>query len=430
MPPAPSGPDRVIVLGIDTQIGLTLIRELRAHGVQVYGVGSSSEAVGLYSRDLHHGSVGPRESGARLAHLNELARRHNIPALMAVSEPDLIWLNQQRASLPGLKLLIPAAEKLAQVLDKERIYQLAREVGIATPWAIEPESFEQIESLAPTLDFPVVLKWARQNEMGPLLRRHGMRLEKYKYCYDPRELRAALEPFRKVGVYPLIQSYCPGVGLGQMIFMVDRQPRLKFQHLRLHEWPPEGGASSLCESRSLDSEPELMERSVELLRRIDWAGPAMVEYRYDPATGRSALMEINGRFWGSIPLAHYAGAHFGWYTYAMLGRGLDPRQTDYRVGVRCMHSSPELKRLATILLSPQTIQDKSLRFGRVAAVLDSAKSLLDPRMKFYVFSWRDPMPALMDTWFLVRRAVIGAGRSIAAKFGGSSFRGGASPSKK
>ncbi len=422
--PAP-GSDRVIVLGVDTQIGLTLIRELRAHGVQVFGVGGSPEAVGLFSRDLHHGSVAPRESCARLEHLRLLARKHGIASLLAVSEPDLIWLNQHRADLPELKLLIPDQRRLAQVLDKDHVYRLARDVGIETPWAVQPESYEQVAPLVPSFRFPVVLKWARQNEIMPLLRPHGVRFEKYEYCYDAPALLATLERYRKVGRYPLIQSYCPGVGLGQMIFMVEGMPRLRFQHLRLHEWPPEGGASTLCESRSLESEPGLMERSVELLRRIDWVGPAMVEYRRDPATGRSALMEINGRFWGSLPLAYHAGAHFGWYTYAMLGRGEDPRQTRYRAGVRCMHTSPELRRLATILLKPRAIQDRSRRFGRGAAVADLVRTLIDPRTKYYVFSWRDPMPALMDGWFILRRAAVDAARAILSTLRGRSRRRGA-----
>jgi len=29
-------------------------------------------------------------------------------------------------------------------------------------------------------------------------------------------------------------------------------------------------------------------------------------------------MEINGRFWGSLPLAYYSGAEFGWLTYSVL----------------------------------------------------------------------------------------------------------------
>lgn len=417
MPTPASGSDRVIVLGIDTQIGLALVRELRAHGVQVFGVAGSSEAVGLYSRDLHHGTVGPRESGARLEHVRGLARRHGVASLLAVSEPDLLWLNQHRAELPELRLLIPDAERLAVVLDKDRVYRLARDVGIETPWAVQPESFEEAAPLARSVRFPVVLKWARQNEIMPLLRPHRVRFEKYEYCYDAGALLAAFERYRPVGRYPLIQSYCPGVGLGQMIFMHEGIPRLRFQHLRLHEWPPEGGASTLCESRAADSEPELMERSVELLRRIGWVGPAMVEYRHDPATGRSALMEINGRFWGSLPLAHHAGAHFGWATYSWLARGEDPGPTSYRVGLRCMHTSPELRRLATILLRPKAIQDKSRRFGKVAAVWEFVRTLFDPRTRFYIFSWRDPMPAVMDSWFILRRGIEGAFRALAAKRG-------------
>ena len=36
----------------------------------------------------------------------------------------------------------------------------------------------------------------------------------------------------------------------------------------------------------------------------------MVEYRHDPSTGRCCLMEINGRFWGSLQLAIDAGVDF------------------------------------------------------------------------------------------------------------------------
>ena len=36
----------------------------------------------------------------------------------------------------------------------------------------------------------------------------------------------------------------------------------------------------------------------------------MVEYRHDPLSGQYWLMEVNGRFWGSLPLATAAGADF------------------------------------------------------------------------------------------------------------------------
>ena len=36
---------------------------------------------------------------------------------------------------------------------------------------------------------------------------------------------------------------------------------------------------------------------------LDWHGFAMVEFKYDPYDGRSKYIEIDLRFWGSLPLA-------------------------------------------------------------------------------------------------------------------------------
>ena len=43
-------PAQVILLGADSPIGLTIIRELGGHGVAVHAIGASRRALGLYSR--------------------------------------------------------------------------------------------------------------------------------------------------------------------------------------------------------------------------------------------------------------------------------------------------------------------------------------------------------------------------------------------
>ena len=67
-----------------------------------------------------------------------------------------------------------------------------------------------------------------------------------------------------------------------------------------------GGASSYRESVALDA--RLLEDSVRLLQALRWTGLAMVEFKVG-ADGYH-LMEINGRVWGSLPLA-VAVFHFG-----------------------------------------------------------------------------------------------------------------------
>ena len=98
---------------------------------------------------------------------------------------------------------------------------------------------------------------------------------------------------------PLVQSFCPGHGLGHMIFMHGGEALIRFQHRRISEWPPEGGSSTICESLPLTENADLLQKSVELLRAIGWEGAAMVEYRFEPRTGRAMLMEVNGRFWAA-----------------------------------------------------------------------------------------------------------------------------------
>ena len=144
-----------------------------------------------------------------------------------------------------------------------------------------------------------------------------------------------------------------------------------------------------------------MAKSEQLLRHIGWDGPAMVEYRFDSQTGRYWLMEINGRFWGSMPLAHHSGAHFAWETYA--GRILGAQTVNAAAAfnpVKACYLIPETRRLATILRHGSA---QHSYFGRVRTLAGYVCDRLNPRMRYYVFSWRDPMPFFTDMIGVISR---------------------------
>ena len=396
--------DRALVFGIDTQIGLTVVRELAAHGVTVYGVAHSLRGVGLYSLALRRGWVlDPTQEPADL--VNRIADEFDVPFLMVVGEAEINYFNERRAALRRIRPLIPDPSRMSIVLSKAQVATHAKEVGIATPESMVIESPDQIERAAKLVTYPAVLKWANPHDVAEALRAHGLAVEKVRYCHNPEELTRMLRRYDAVARYPLVQSFAPGYGLGQMIFMHGGEPLLRFQHRRIHENPPEGGASSLCESMAPDASPELMRKSVALLRKISWEGPAMVEYRYDPLADAATLMEINGRFWGSLPLASQAGAPFAWLTYAVLGKGERPAVSPYRVGLRCGSLVPEVKRLYRIVFQPDLIQNRALKFHPVTSMLDFVLNQANPFRKHYVFQWTDPGPALADLWFGLRRGL-------------------------
>lgn len=385
-----------VVLGIETPIGLAIIRELGRHGVMVTGIGRHAGALGMSSRYLHEGLLRADGEAGLIAQLRELGQRLGPACLFAISESDIALLNRHREQLSGFVLMFADEARMTSVLNKEKTYAAAAQVGIRVPRTEQPASMEEVLALAGSLRFPVVLKWANPNDVVHTLAAAGLELDKTHYCYTAEDLASYLRPYQKVGIYPLVQEYCAGYGLGQFVLMHRGAAHSTFQHRRVHEWPPEGGFSTLCESLAPDAHQALMAQSIELLKKLNWEGVAMVEYRHDPETGESALMEINGRFWGSLPLAYHAGAAFPWNMYRLFGMGQAARSQPYRSGLRCRFIIPETKRLLRILFRQGAIADRAMVFRRLPELGGFLVDFVRPQTCYYVFDWRDPMPLLSD----------------------------------
>src|SRR3546814_5071829 len=72
-----------------------------------------------------------------------------------------------------------------------------------------------------------------------------------------------LSKYASLGIFPLIQEYCPGTGLGQMFLTLNGDVLVEFQHERSLEWPPEGGSSAICRSVPLERHAQLRARRSE-----------------------------------------------------------------------------------------------------------------------------------------------------------------------
>jgi predicted ATP-grasp superfamily ATP-dependent carboligase len=394
-----------VVYGIDTPIGLTIVRDLGRNGIEVHGIARSPHGLGLASRYLSSGMVrAPGEEGV-IEQLIALGKRLGSACLFAISEGDIAMLNRHRARLGDYTILFADQARMDSVLNKDRTYEAAARVGIRTPRTEQAASMADVDALSRTLRFPVVLKWANPLLAGPALAASGLKPEKTVYCNTPAELIVYMKRFEPVGLYPLIQEYCAGYGLGQFILMRNRQVHYTFQHKRVHEWPPEGGFSSMCESLPREQHAELMAKSAALLRELAWEGVAMVEYRHDPATGESALMEVNGRFWGSLPLAYHSGANFATLCYRLFGLKEKVDQVPYRSGMRCRFMVPETKRLLRILFGQRHIADKTLVFRRLPTLAGFCLDFLRPSSRYYVFDVRDPKPFFADIGYMLNKGL-------------------------
>jgi len=200
----------------------------------------------------------------------------------------------------------------------------------------------------------------------------------------------------------LLQEYCQGEGHGVEMLLYEGRPLAVFQHRRLREMPIQGGPSALRESVPVN--PVLYEHSRALLAELRWTGLAMVEFKVGP-TG-VWLMEINGRVWGSLPLAVHAGMDFPARLVETLLSGPDddtqlPHST-YRVGVRAQNLELELAWIVSVLT--RRSRTPFLPMPRRRESFAALVQLFHPAYKHDILSLRDPLPGLVELARIIRRA--------------------------
>lgn len=390
-----------IILGVDSPIGLTVIRELGAHGVPVHAVGRRVDAIGRFSKWTSSFSVRP--AGALGDWLPALIRETGAGALLAISEDDLVALADLPPDIEGCKILTPRRPPLDIVLDKTTTLDRARALGIDTPESWQPVAGDDVAAKAVTLTYPLVLKWADPPAILPVLEAANIDFVKAEHVANAEALQKALARYEALPSWPLVQSYVDGIGLGQMFHMKDGAATLSFQHRRVHEWPPEGGVSTICATVPLDQHADQRAKSESLLANIGWEGPAMVEYRYDLRTDKYWLMEINGRFWGSLPLARHAGAEFAWESYAR-AMGIPTEQPEIRER-HARYTIPETRRLIRVLFNRRAIANRRFHATPWRDLLSYFTDLIDPGMRYYVWDSRDRGPFWADMKNMIRKAV-------------------------
>ncbi|HEX8257443.1 MAG TPA: carboxylate--amine ligase [Allosphingosinicella sp.] len=380
-----------LVAGVDRPASLAVVRELGRRGVPVHGVGRDLQAVGRTSRYLQRFALRP--AGPITAWLPGLMAEWGSEVALGLGEEDLLALRAAGGSIPGCRILAPPLEAFAKVVDKPRTLQVAESLGIDVPRTWQPRSPDEP---MPDLGWPVVVKWPNPAVAKPALAAAGLPFLKTDYCAGEAALRRLLASYAPVGSLPIVQQRVAGHGLGHMLYLHEGKAVLRFQHERLHEWPAEGGVSTLCRALPLSRHAAQMDKSEALLAALGWEGPAMVEYRHDPATGRFVLMEVNGRFWGSQPLATACGAEFAWELYRRQMLGEDGPAPAPRTNLRARHMMRESKRLVRLLAGRGKSRDPAFHPTPLADLARYLAGFVDPRTRYYVLSLDDPRPFLTD----------------------------------
>jgi predicted ATP-grasp superfamily ATP-dependent carboligase len=256
--------------------------------------------------------------------------REPVDALMVASDVTTHIVSKNADAIrPHAAIAVPPFDAFECVTDKWRLLQRAASLDIPIPATHFVDGKAALAALLPRVEYPVVVKPTRSR----IPTRAGWISGTAQYAADEDQLQRLYRDTDYLASAPsLIQSRIVGPGLGVFVLCDRGRVRATFAHARLRERPPSGGVSVLCESAPLDAERR--DHAIRLLEPLGWHGVAMLEYKQHLRTGQSVLMEVNGRFWGSLQLAVDAGLDFPSLSCQLaLGRPLD-LPGPYAVGVK------------------------------------------------------------------------------------------------
>jgi protein-tyrosine-phosphatase/predicted ATP-grasp superfamily ATP-dependent carboligase len=414
----------VLVLDGDKIAALDVVRAYGRRGLSVAVGASRADAIGFRSRFADRREVYPDPRHAPGEFIQWLAaslRRDRVDLVVPITDLTTLPIAAHRGELDGdTRLATESFETLQIVCDKLRTIDLARKVGVPAPATTVVRTRSEVMALRTT--YPIVCKPLRSSVWSE----DSFRAMTVWYARNETEFRA--EASRTVSICPLlVQPFTRGYGVGIELLARDGELLQVFQHRRLHELPLSGGGSTYRTSEAVD--PRLRDSAARLMAALRWTGVAMVEFKIDASTGDALLMEINGRFWGSLALSSRAGLSFANDLYDLHVLQRRPQPRSYAVGVRCRKLGDDLewfKERLTIKPSDPLIEAGVVLPVPRAAVLRDLLTVADPRVFLDVQVWWDPVPGLRDLAGIVRtqaagvlRKVRGIGRKIRNRVAGA-----------
>jgi predicted ATP-grasp superfamily ATP-dependent carboligase len=393
-----NSPSRILVTDADTPKALAIVRAIgRRH--EVWTTAESRFALAGWSRftrkHIHHRVNRPSDFAGWVL---STCREHRIDVVITPEEARSFLLAQSEPQFAGqgVRLTTLPLAALEIAMDKARTIKAAEEAGIPVPATIVLDQLTGVFDAARTLGYPVVVKprHSRYWTGDRFVASDGV-----GYANSDEQLREIVGTLDPRLPPPLLQRFIPGTGCGVCVLAAENGClAAEFAHERLRDYRPTGSGSVL--RRSVRVDPRLREISRKLLGLIGARGVAMVEFRIDEQTGDPYLMEINGRFWGSLQLAVDAGVNFPLLLVdAALGKPVRP--PEYNEGVLVRWWLGDLVRTLRVL--------KGRPAGYIGAYptrLSALREFLGPQpqgTRSEVLRWSDCWPGFVEPLSMLRK---------------------------
>jgi protein-tyrosine-phosphatase/predicted ATP-grasp superfamily ATP-dependent carboligase len=395
---------KVLVLGFDNKAFLSVIRSLGRHNLQIHAGWCFNSSPALFSKYLvkvHDiPPYFPSDDSWKDA-LTSVLQRERFDLVVPCHDQNIHPLQKHRAELEKFSPIYLLDDDVFEVVfNKFKTIELAEMLDVQIPRWIRVSKLEEAGTILSRFQLPVVIKPHASFTLDDLTHRHIV-----LKAYNPEELYSSLEVLLRQGDVQIQENFIgTGVAIGVLADCGDLL--LAFQYIRIHE-PMVGGQGESSYRKSVSLDPELLDATKKMLKALSYTGVGMFEFKMNFETGQWVFLEINGRFWGSLPLAISAGADFPYYLYQLLLEGKRDFPKGYKTDIYCRNLYRDSKWMWENFKADKT--DPTLASLPLDQVAREIVNILALRERSDTLVMDDPKPGLMELLRLiitvVRKAV-------------------------
>jgi D-aspartate ligase len=348
-------PAPVLLTKPDFYGSLAAARLFGQHGIPVTMADASRSATGSWSRHVKRRLLCPplSEPEAFMGWLLDFGRREPGHVLYPTCD-DLAWLfSRHRTELQRHFLMYsPPVEAMDRLLDKARLHELCRQVGIQAPRSWFPRGADDLPAIAREASYPLLVKRRTQvlsrgvTTKGTVVRGPAEIVPRFEEFQRTFRHAALLEAHLPGACLPLLQVYHPGVVEGTLLVagFVDRTGRLVSARasLKILQQPRRLGIALCLEEAPLD--PGLAQRLGALCCAAGHFGVFHVEFiREGPDL---LLIDFNPRFYHHLAFEEARGLPLALLAYygatgddaALAETGRRARESDQPSGRAFTHA--------------------------------------------------------------------------------------------
>jgi len=387
---------KVLVLGDDDRSFLTVVRSFGRKDILVHAGWCSPKSFALCSKYITKVQNIPLfylQNDSWKKTLISILQKENFDLVIPCNDLTMIPLQKYRRELEKYAQIYLLSDSTFEITqDKIKTYEFAQLNNLPLPKSIIINRNSDISKILSNFKFPIVLKPRLSVTPNDLENKHFVRK-----VYTKDELTNHINFILEDNEEIQAQENFIGTGVGIEVLVDKGELLVVFQHERVHE-PLMGGGSTY--RKSTDPHPELLDATEKLMKSLNYTGVAMVEFKVNFDTSKWIFVEINGRFWGSLPLAVSCGVDFPYYLYQLLVNKKRDFPQEYKKGIYCRNFLYDLDWMVQNYYADKN--DKTLATLSYAKVAKEILNILTFKERSDVFVLDDLGPGRAELKYLIK----------------------------